>query len=270
MFKILIWKKRGTFYQLKTMSGLWFCLRKTIPPIKIAAKVSCNERMVVYVLQKHKAAKSMSYERSTLYRLVWIVYHYHLIGSWLEHSLVIASYPPELPQEWKEICSFEVSSSNVRRQCLQYRLGGCKAQREPLLTPEQRKTYMERASNFQNGANLTGRKYSCVLGDSGKTNVRRFPHEEYKSDLLNISLKHLTNVMAWVCMAPSGLRRLHVIGGMVNVEKYIGILKNACCHQLSNCFLANISLLVLLESLAIRKLFHIHLPGYKFFLNICH
>ena len=65
----------------------------------------------------------------------------------------------------------------------------------------------------------------CILGNHGKTFVRRFPHEEYKPECLSESVNHPTKVMVWGCMAASRVGRLHIVDGMVNAEKFIGILE---------------------------------------------
>ena len=53
----------------------------------------------------------------------------------------------------------------------------------------------------------------------------KVPHEEYKPECLNLSVKHPTKIMVWGCMAASGVGRLHIVEGTVNASKYIGILE---------------------------------------------
>jgi hypothetical protein len=57
--------------------------------------------------------------------------------------------------------------------------------------------------------------------------VKRFPGEEFKPEWLNLTVKHPLKVMVWGCMADCGVGRLHIVDGIVNVTKYIGILPSA-------------------------------------------
>jgi hypothetical protein len=64
----------------------------------------------------------------------------------------------------------------------------------------------------------------CLFGNQAHTYVR-FPEKEFKLECRNLTVKHPLKIMVRGCMAASGIGRLHIVDGMVNAKKYIGILQ---------------------------------------------
>jgi len=65
----------------------------------------------------------------------------------------------------------------------------------------------------------------CLFGNKHNTYVRMFPGEVFKPEFLNLTVKHLLKIMVCGCISASGVGRLHIVNGMVNATKYIGILQ---------------------------------------------
>lgn len=139
---------------------------------------------------------------------------------------------PQLLREWQEKCNVLTSTSTVRRRCLQFGLRGCKARQKPLMTDAQRRKRIEWARRYGSWSCEMWEKVLfsdestfCLFGNQAHTYVRRFPGEEFKPECLNLTVKHPLKIMVWGCMAASGVGRLHIVDGMVNATKYIGILQ---------------------------------------------
>lgn len=197
---------------------------------KIAAKFGYSQSTVVRILQKYRETRgTKDRHRSGRPRKSTKRDDRVLIRISLGNRKLTS---PDLLREWKDKCLVNVCTSTVRRRCLEYGLRGCKARKKPLLTAEQRKRRIEWASKYSKWIKTDWEKVLfsdestfCILGDQGNAYVRRFPHEEYKPECLSMSVKYPTKVMVWGCMAASGVGRLHVVDGMVNAAKYIGILE---------------------------------------------
>jgi hypothetical protein len=76
----------------------------------------------------------------------------------------------------------------------------------------------------------------CLFGNQAHTYVRRFPGEEFKTECMNLTVKHPLKIMVWGCMAASGVGRLHIVDVMVNAKKYIGILQKCMVPSAQQLF----------------------------------
>src|SRR6218665_1877725 len=82
------------------------------------------------------------------------------------------------------------------------------------------------------------RSTSCLFANQANTYMRRFPGEVLKPEFLNLTLKHPLKIMVWGCMAASGVGCLHIVNGVVNETKYIGILQKCIVpYQHSSSFM---------------------------------
>src|SRR6218665_3967600 len=78
---------------------------------------------------------------------------------------------------------------------------------------------------------------SCLFANQANTYVRRFAGEVFKPEFLNLTVKHPLKIMVCGCISPSGVGRLHIVNGMVNLSTS-AYCRNAWCHQhCSNSFM---------------------------------
>jgi len=77
---------------------------------------------------------------------------------------------------------------------------------------------------------------SCLFGNQANTYVRRFPGEVFKLEFLNLTVKHPLKIMVCGCISASGVGRLHIVNGVVNETKYIGILQKCIVPSAQQLF----------------------------------
>jgi len=196
---------------------------------QIASRVGCSQSAVIKILHKKKETGSVvdkarsgrprastSRQDRTLRRI-----------SLANRKLT----SPQLLRQWWEKCNVTVSSSTVRRRCLNFGLRGCKARRKPLMTDVQRRNRIQWARQYSSWTCEMWKKVLfsdestfCLFGNQSHTYVRRFRGEEFKPECLNLTVKHPLKITVWGCMAASGVGRLHIVDGTVNTTKYITIL----------------------------------------------
>lgn len=197
---------------------------------QIACKVGCSHSAVVKILQKKKETGSVvdkhrsGRPRASTSRQDRALRRISLANRKLTSPLLL--------REWSDECQVNVSSSTVRRRCLQFGLRGCKARNKPLMTDVQRRNRIDWARKHSSWSCKQWEKVLfsdestfCLFGNQAHTYVRRFRGEEFKHECLNLSVKHPLKIMVWGCMAASGVGRLHIVDGMVNGAKYITILQ---------------------------------------------
>lgn len=208
---------------------------------QIAAKVGCNQSTVLRIIKKKEKTGEIKDKQRTGRPRNSTKRQDRVLKRTCMGNRKLTS--PQLLREWQEKCSVHVSSSTVRRRCLQFGLRGCKARRKPLLTEEQRKKRLAWAKKYAKWDEkrwqrvlFSDESTFCILGNDGSPYVRRFPGEEFKPECLNLSVKHPTKVMVWGCMASSGVGRLHIVDGMVNARKYIEILQRCMLPSAQQLF----------------------------------
>src|SRR6218665_108794 len=122
---------------------------------------------------------------------------------------------------------------------------GCKAHKKPLMTNVQRRKRIQGAWHCASWSCgmwekvlISHESTFCLFGNQANTHVRRFPGEMFKPEFLNLTVKHPLKIMVCGCSSASGVGRLHIVNGVVNETKYIGILQKCIVpYQHSSSFM---------------------------------
>lgn len=209
--------------------------------LQIAVRIGCSQSTVVRILMKIQETGSVvDRARSGRPRMSTSRQDRTLRRLSLGNRKLTS---PQLLREWWEKCKVVGSSSTVRRRCLQFGLRGCKARKKPLMTDVQRRKRIQWARRSASWSCEMWEKVLfsdestfCLFGNQANTYVRRFPGEEFKPECLNLTVKHPLKIMVWGCMAASGVGRLHIVDGMVNATKYMGILQKCMVPSAQQLF----------------------------------
>jgi len=204
--------------------------------------VSCSQSAVIKIIQKKKLTGSVvDRDRSGRPRTSTSRQDRTLRRMSLTNCKLTS---PQMLRQWVDTCGdVVVSSSTVRRRCLEFGLRGCKARRKPLLTDVHRCNRIQWARRYSSWTCKMWEKVLfsdestfCLFGNQAHVYVRRFAGEEFKPECLNLTVKHPLSIMVWGCMAASGVGRLHIVDGTVNGNKYITILQKCMVPSAQQLF----------------------------------
>src|SRR6218665_3243597 len=122
---------------------------------------------------------------------------------------------------------------------------GCKARKKSPMTNVQRRKKIQWAwqcASWSCGmwekVLISNESTFCLFENQANTYVRRFPGEVFTPEFLNLTVKHPLKVMVCGCgcISASGIGRLHIVNGMVNETKYIGILQKCIVPSAQQLF----------------------------------